>query len=44
MAVHNLYGQFYLTLKNINHQLEKGIYMVQISNGKDTKTSKLIIK
>ncbi|MDQ0068058.1 zinc-dependent metalloprotease [Chryseobacterium lathyri] len=28
----------------INQQLEKGVYMVQISNGKDSKTSKLIIK
>ncbi|MGC5743346.1 T9SS type A sorting domain-containing protein [Chryseobacterium sp. NFX27] len=43
MAVHSLYGQFYLK-SAINQQLEKGVYMVQISNGKDTKTSKLIIK
>ncbi|MDH6251257.1 hypothetical protein M2347_000984 [Chryseobacterium sp. H1D6B] len=28
----------------INQKLEKGVYMVQISNGKDSKTSKLIIK
>lgn len=28
----------------VNQQLEKGVYMVQISNGKDSKTSKLIIK
>lgn len=28
----------------INQQLEKGVYMVQISNGKESKTSKLIIK
>lgn len=28
----------------INQQLEKGVYMVQISNGNDSKTSKLIIK
>lgn len=28
----------------VNHNLEKGVYMVQISNGKDTKTTKLIIK
>lgn len=28
----------------VNHNLEKGVYMVQISNGKDTKTAKLIIK
>jgi len=28
----------------INQQLEKGVYMVQISNGKENKTSKLIIK
>lgn len=28
----------------INQTLEKGVYMVQISNGKDSKTSKLIIK
>ncbi|MCJ7933603.1 MAG: zinc-dependent metalloprotease [Chryseobacterium sp.] len=28
----------------VNQQLEKGVYMIQISNGKDTKTSKLIIK
>lgn len=31
-------------LYKINQQLEKGVYMVQISNGKDVKTSKLIIK
>ncbi|MGL6129892.1 hypothetical protein BBI01_13725 [Chryseobacterium artocarpi] len=28
----------------VNQQLEKGVYMIQISNGKDSKTSKLIIK
>lgn len=28
----------------INQQLEKGVYMVQISNGTENKTSKLIIK
>jgi len=28
----------------VNQKLEKGVYMVQISNGKDNKTSKLIIK
>ncbi|KFF15878.1 GEVED domain-containing protein [Chryseobacterium sp. JM1] len=28
----------------IDQQLEKGVYMVQISNGKESKTSKLIIK
>jgi hypothetical protein len=28
----------------VNQQLEKGVYMVQVSNGKDSKTSKLIIK
>ncbi len=28
----------------INQTLEKGVYMVQISNGTDSKTSKLIIK
>lgn len=28
----------------IDQQLEKGVYMVQISNGKENKTSKLIIK
>lgn len=28
----------------VNQQLEKGVYMVQISNGKESKTSKLIIK
>lgn len=28
----------------INQKLEKGVYMVQISNGKDNKASKLIIK
>lgn len=28
----------------VNHHLEKGVYMVQISNAKDTKTTKLIIK
>lgn len=28
----------------INQQLEKGVYMVQISNGKEMKTSKLIVK
>ncbi|WP_111960870.1 T9SS type A sorting domain-containing protein [Chryseobacterium lathyri] len=38
-----MYGQFYLKPTN-NQQLEKGVYMVQISNGKDSKTSKLIIK
>lgn len=28
----------------VNHKLEKGVYMVQVSNGKDNKTSKLIVK
>lgn len=28
----------------IDQQLEKGVYMIQISNGKNTKASKLIIK
>ena len=28
----------------VDQQLEKGVYMIQISNGKDSKTSKLIIK
>jgi hypothetical protein len=28
----------------INQQLEKGVYMIQISNGKNSKSSKLIIK
>ncbi|PWN69834.1 T9SS C-terminal target domain-containing protein [Chryseobacterium phosphatilyticum] len=28
----------------VNQQLEKGVYMVQVSNGKENKTSKLIIK
>lgn len=28
----------------MDQQLEKGVYMVQISNGKESKTSKLIIK
>lgn len=28
----------------VNQQLEKGVYMIQISNGKDSKSSKLIIK
>ncbi|WP_347218401.1 GEVED domain-containing protein [Chryseobacterium sp.] len=28
----------------INQSLEKGVYMIQVSNGKDSKTSKLIIK
>lgn len=28
----------------INQQLEKGVYMIQISNGTNSKTSKLIIK
>lgn len=28
----------------VNQQLEKGVYMVQVSNGKESKTSKLIIK
>ncbi|KMQ67208.1 hypothetical protein ACM39_15675 [Chryseobacterium sp. FH2] len=28
----------------VNHNLQKGVYMVQISNGKENKTSKLIIK
>lgn len=28
----------------INQQLEKGVYMIQVSNGKNSKTSKLIIK
>lgn len=28
----------------INQQLEKGVYMIQVSNGKESKTSKLIIK
>lgn len=28
----------------IDQQLEKGVYMIQISNGKESKTSKLIIK
>lgn len=31
-------------LYKINQQLEKGVYMIQISNGKNTKASKLIIK
>ncbi|AZB09750.1 T9SS C-terminal target domain-containing protein [Chryseobacterium sp. G0162] len=28
----------------VSQQLEKGVYMIQVSNGKDSKTSKLIIK
>lgn len=28
----------------VNQQLEKGVYMIQVSNGKESKTSKLIIK
>lgn len=28
----------------VDQQLEKGVYMIQVSNGKDSKTSKLIIK
>ncbi|NIF07935.1 T9SS type A sorting domain-containing protein [Chryseobacterium sp. Tr-659] len=28
----------------VQQQLEKGVYMIQVSNGKDSKTSKLIIK
>ncbi|MGR3855794.1 GEVED domain-containing protein [Chryseobacterium indologenes] len=28
----------------VDQQLEKGVYMIQISNGKDSKSSKLIIK
>ncbi|MGU3375494.1 GEVED domain-containing protein [Chryseobacterium sp. M5A1_1a] len=28
----------------VNQQLEKGVYMIQVSSGKDSKTSKLIIK
>lgn len=28
----------------VNQQLEKGVYMIQVSNGKENKTSKLIIK
>lgn len=28
----------------INQELEKGVYMIQVSNGKESKTSKLIIK
>ncbi|PKF74693.1 GEVED domain-containing protein [Chryseobacterium sp. PMSZPI] len=28
----------------VNQQLEKGVYMIQVSNGKDNKTSKVIIK
>ncbi|MEC5173193.1 GEVED domain-containing protein [Chryseobacterium nepalense] len=28
----------------IKHNLEKGVYVVQVSNGMDTKTSKLIVK
>jgi hypothetical protein len=28
----------------INQELEKGVYMIQVSNGKNNKTSKLIIK
>ncbi|UHO38666.1 T9SS type A sorting domain-containing protein [Chryseobacterium capnotolerans] len=28
----------------VNQQLGKGVYMIQVSNGKDSKTSKLIIK
>uniref|UniRef100_A0AAU6WPC4 GEVED domain-containing protein n=2 Tax=Chryseobacterium TaxID=59732 RepID=A0AAU6WPC4_9FLAO len=31
-------------LYRINQQLEKGVYMIQISNGKSSKTSKLIVK
>lgn len=28
----------------VDQQLEKGVYMIQVSNGKDSKSSKLIIK
>ncbi|WP_295231315.1 T9SS type A sorting domain-containing protein [uncultured Chryseobacterium sp.] len=28
----------------INHHLEKGVYMLQVSDGKESKSSKLIIK
>ncbi|MGH1519607.1 GEVED domain-containing protein [Chryseobacterium sp. JK1] len=28
----------------VSQQLEKGVYMIQVSNGKDSKSSKLIIK
>ncbi len=31
-------------LYKINQHLEKGVYMIQISNGKNSKTSKLIVK